>query len=117
MISVVNLENSIRFYAGPLGMSLLRREDFPEGRFTLAFVGNGPETGNTVIELTHNWDQKVPCQIDSGFGHFALGVTDIYAVCAALTERGVRIPRKPRPKKHGVTYIASLKIRTATGSS
>jgi lactoylglutathione lyase len=117
MISVVNLENSIRFYAGPLGMSLLRREDFPEGRFTLAFVGNGPETGNTVIELTHNWDQKAPCQIDSGFGHFALGVTDIYAVCAALTERGVRIPRKPRPKKHGVTYIASLKIRTATGSS
>jgi lactoylglutathione lyase len=117
MIRVLDLENSVRFYAGPLGMTLLRREDFPEGRFTLAFVGNGPGTGNTVIELTHNRDQKAPCQIDSGFGHFALGVTDIYAVCAALAEQGVSIPRKPGPKKHGVTYIASLNIRTATGSS
>ena len=117
MIRVLDLENSIRFYTGPLGMTLLRSEDFPEGRFTLAFVGNGPETGNTVIELTHNWDQKAPCQIDSGFGHFALGVTDIYAVCAALAEQGVSIPRKPGPKKHGVTYIASLNIWTATGSS
>ena len=61
-----------------------------------------------MIELTHNWDQKAPCQIDSGFGHFALGVTDIYAVCAALAEQGVSIPRKPGPKKHGVTYIAFI---------
>lgn len=70
-----------------------------------------------MIELTHNWDQNVPRQINSGFGHFALGVTDIYAFCAALAEQGVSIQRKPGPKKHGVTYIASLKIRTATGSS
>jgi lactoylglutathione lyase len=66
MIRVVNLEKSIKFYTGPLGMKLLRREDFPEGRFTLAFVGYVPEASNTVIELTHNWDRKEPYQIGSG---------------------------------------------------
>jgi len=106
IIRVVNLEKSIKFYTGPLGVKLLRREDFPEGRFTLAFVGYGPEASNTVIELTHNWDQKEPYQIGSGFGHRALSVTDICAVCAELAEQGVDIPRKPGPMKHGVTHVA-----------
>ncbi len=108
MIRVLDLERSIKFYTGPLGMKLLRREDFPEGRFTLAFVGYGPEESHTVVELTHNWDQQEPYQIGSGFGHLALGVTDIYAVCAALAEQGVNIPRKPGPMKHGVTHIAFI---------
>ena len=106
MVRVLDLEKSIAFYTELLGMKLLRKEDFPEGRFTLAFVGYGPEANNTVIELTHNWDQKEPYEIGSGYGHLALGVNDIYAVCAALEERGAKIPRKPGPMKHGVTHIA-----------
>lgn len=106
MIRVLDLDRSLEFYTGILGMNLLRKEDFPEGRFTLAFVGYGPEASNTVIELTHNWDQKEPYQLGSGFGHLALGVTDIYGVCAALAEKGVNVPRKPGPMKHGVTHIA-----------
>jgi len=108
MIRVMDIEKSIAFYTGPLGMTLLRREDFPDGRFTLAFVGYGPEASNTVIELTHNWDQKEPYQIGSGFGHLALGVEDIHGVCATLAEQGVSIPRKPGPMKHGVTHIAFI---------
>lgn len=108
MMRVLDLERSIKFYTGPLGMKLLRREDFPEGRFTLAFVGYGPEESHTAIELTHNWDQQEPYQIGSGFGHLALGVTDIYAVCVALADEGVNIPRKPGPMKHGVTHIAFI---------
>ncbi len=117
MIRVMDPEKWIKFYAGPLGMTLLRKEDFPEGRFTLAFVGYGPESSNTVIELTRNWDQKEPDQFGSGFGHLALGVTNIYAICAALTELGVSVPRKPGPMKHGVTNIASFRTQMARESS
>ena len=106
MIRVMDLDKSIRFYTDLLGMKLLRRRDFPEGRFTLAFVGYGPEDSNTVIELTHNWDQAEPYQLGSGFGHLALGVKDIYAVCAELEKQGARIPRRPGPMKHGTTHIA-----------
>lgn len=106
MIRVFDLEKSIEFYTELLGMKLLRKEDFPGGKFTLAFVGYGPEESNSVVELTHNWDQAEPYQIGSGFGHLALGVNDIYAVCAALEKQGASIPRKPGPMMHGTTHIA-----------
>lgn len=108
MIRVFDLDKSISFYTGLLGMKLLRKEDFPEGKFTLAFVGYGPEENNTVVELTHNWDQEKPYEIGTGFGHLALGVNDIYAVCSALEKQGARIPRPPGPMKHGTTHIAFI---------
>ena len=108
MIRVFDLEKSIAFYTRLLGMQLLRREDFPEGRFTLAFVGYGPEDSSTVVELTHNWDQATPYEIGTGFGHLALGVRDIHGVCAALEQAGANIPRKPGPMKHGTTHIAFI---------
>jgi lactoylglutathione lyase len=108
MIRVLDLDTSIKFYTELLGMTLLRRDDFPEGKFTLAFVGYGPEATDTVVELTHNWDQVTPYEIGTGFGHLALGVNDIYAVCAALEKQGARIPRPPGPMKHGTTHIAFI---------
>jgi lactoylglutathione lyase len=108
MIRVMDLEKSIEFYTGLLGMKLLRRQDFPDGRFTLAFVGYGAEDDHTVVELTHNWDQAEPYQLGNGFGHLALGVKDIYAVCDALEKQGAKIPRKPGPMKHGTTHIAFI---------
>lgn len=106
MIRVRDLEKSIDFYTRLLGMKLLRRTDYPGGKFTLAFVGYGEETEHTVIELTHNWDQEEPYELGSGFGHIALGVPDIYGVCEALEREGVSIPRPPGPMKHGFTVIA-----------
>ncbi len=108
MIRVFDLDKSIRFYTQMLGMQLLRKEDFPGGKFTLAFVGYGPEENNTVVELTYNWDQEKPYEICTGFGHLALGVNDIYAVCAALEKQGTPIPRPPGPMKHGTTHIAFI---------
>jgi lactoylglutathione lyase len=105
MLRVGDLERSLAFYTGPLGMKLLRRHDFPGGRFTLAFVGYGDESMNTVLELTHNWDTK-SYEIGTGYGHVALGVPDIHATCAKLRERGVRITREPGPMQHGTTVIA-----------
>ena len=106
MIRVIDLEKSIDFYTRLLGMTLLRRSDYPGGRFTLAFVGYGDEADTAVIELTHNWDQAEPYTIGGGFGHIAIGVPDIYAACARLAAEGVPIPRPPGPMKHGGTVIA-----------
>ena len=106
MVRVRDLDASLEFYTGMLGMSLLRRQDFPDGKFTLAFVGYGPEDSEAVVELTHNWDQETPYEIGSGYGHVALGVRDIHGVCAALEAKGAHIPRKPGPMKHGTTHIA-----------
>lgn len=108
MVRVLDLEKALAFYTGRLGMQLLRRRDYPEGRFTLAFVGYGDESGHTVLELTHNWDQKAPYDVGSGFGHLALGVQDIYATCDALRADGVCISREPGPMKHGNTLIAFI---------
>ena len=105
MLRVGDLERSLAFYTGPLGMKLLRKHDFPGGRFTLAFVGYGDETDHTVLELTHNWDTK-SYELGSGYGHVALGVDDIYATCARLREDGVKITREPGPMQHGTTVIA-----------
>ncbi len=106
MLRVFDLQRSLDFYTRILGMTVLRRKDYPDGRFTLAFVGFGPEEETAVIELTHNWDQKEPYQIGTGYGHIALGVGDIYATCEKLKSAGAKIVRPPRPMKHGTTVIA-----------
>ncbi len=108
MIRVRNLEKSIKFYVDHLEMNLLRKTDFPGGKFTLAFVGYGDEKENTVIELTHNWDQTEPYDLGDGFGHLALGVKDIYGICERLEAEGVKIPRAPGPMKHGTSVIAFI---------
>jgi lactoylglutathione lyase len=108
MIRVRDLEASLDFYTRLLGMKLLRRNEFPEGKFTLAFVGYGDEADHTVIELTYNWDQEEPYDIGSGFGHIALGVPDIYKACDALAAAGAKIPRPPGPMKHGTSVIAFI---------
>ncbi|HEU0071615.1 MAG TPA: lactoylglutathione lyase [Alphaproteobacteria bacterium] len=106
MIRVRDLDKSIDFYTRLLGMQLLRRKDYPSGKFTLAFVGYGDEAANTVIELTHNWEQAEPYTLGSGFGHLALGVPDVYAACDALAKEGVKIPRPAGPMAHGGSVIA-----------
>ncbi len=105
MLRVGDLERSLRFYTEVLGMQLLRRKDYPSGRFTLAFVGYGEESDHTVLELTHNWDTD-HYALGDGYGHIALGVDDIQATCAAIAEKGGRVVREPGPMKHGSTVIA-----------
>jgi lactoylglutathione lyase len=105
MLRVGDLDRSLRFYCDVLGMRLLRRNDYPGGRFTLAFVGYGDESDTTVLELTHNWDTE-RYQLGDAFGHVAIGVDDIYGRCEELRARGARIVREPGPMKHGSTEIA-----------
>ncbi len=106
MIRVKDLDASIDFYRRHLGMEILRKKDFPGGRFTNVFMGYGDETRHTVLELTHNWDQAEPYTHGSGFGHLAVAVPDIEAVCEEMGKAGVNIPRPPGPMKHGTTVIA-----------
>ncbi|MFQ5958017.1 MAG: lactoylglutathione lyase [Alphaproteobacteria bacterium] len=106
MIRVRDLDKSLDFYTRLLGMNLLWKNDYPSGEFTLAFVGYGDAENNAVIELTHNWGQKEPYDLGSGFGHLAIGVPDIYATCNQLEAEGVSIPRPPGPMKHGGSVIA-----------
>jgi lactoylglutathione lyase len=108
MIRVRDLDRSLDFYTRLLGMKLLRKTDFPEGRFTLAFVGYGEEKEMAVIELTHNWDRAEPYVIGDGFGHLALAAPDIYKSCEILAAEGVSIPRPPGPMKHGTTILAFI---------
>lgn len=105
MLRVGDLERSLAFYTDILGMRLLRRKDFPSGRFTLAFVGYGDERDHTVLELTHNWDIS-SYEIGSGYGHIALGVDDIHGVCQAIRSKGGQVVREPGPMKHGGSVIA-----------
>ncbi len=105
MIRVGNLDRSLAFYTEVLGMRLLRRQDYPEGRFTLAFVGYNEESEGAVIELTHNWDTSA-YEIGNGFGHVALAVEDAYAACALIKEKGGKVTREAGPMKHGTTVIA-----------
>ncbi|HTQ23179.1 MAG TPA: lactoylglutathione lyase [Candidatus Binataceae bacterium] len=105
MIRVNDLDQTLKFYCGPLGMKLLSRKDYPDGKFTLAFVGYGDENSNTVVELTHNWDTKSYDQ-GSAFGHLAIGVDDIYKTCDELKRQGVKVTREPGPMKFGSTVIA-----------
>ena len=106
MLRVSNLESSISFYTKLLGMELLRKQEFPGGKFTLAFVGYGSEESNTVIELTYNWEQSNLYDLGDGYGHIALGVPDIHSTCDQMRTAGAKIVRDPGPMKHGTTVIA-----------
>lgn len=105
MLRVGDLEKSLAFYTEVLGMRLLRRNDYPEGKFTLAFVGFQDENDGAVIELTHNWCVD-HYEIGTGYGHVALGVEDAYATCEAIRQRGGKITREPGPMKGGKSVIA-----------
>ncbi|MCL6264613.1 lactoylglutathione lyase [Craterilacuibacter sp. RT1T] len=105
MLRVGNLERSLAFYQDVLGMKLLRRSDYPEGRFTLAFVGYGDEASDTVLELTHNWD-TASYALGDAFGHLAVEVDDAYVACDAVRAKGGKVVREAGPMKHGVTVIA-----------
>lgn len=105
MLRVGNLDESLKFYCDVMGMKLLRKKDYPGGEFTLAFVGYGDESENSVIELTYNWGVE---KYDTGnaYGHIALGVDDIYATCDKIKSLGGKVTREPGPMKHGSTNIA-----------
>ena len=107
MLGVNNLEESLKFYCNVLGMKLLRQKDYPGGKFTLAFVGYGSESDNTVLELTYNWDTD-KYDLGNGYGHIALGVDDIYSTCKKIELEGGKVTRKPGPMKHGSTVIAFI---------
>lgn len=105
MLRVGNLDRSLTFYCDILGMKLLRQKDYPGGEFTLAFVGYGDESEQSVIELTYNWGVE-QYEIGTGYGHIALGVDDIYGTCEQIRAAGGKITREPGPMKHGSTVIA-----------
>lgn len=105
MLRVGDLNKSVDFYTRVLGMTLLRRNDYPEGKFTLAFVGYGPETEHAVIELTYNWGVD-KYDLGNAFGHIALEVDDAYAACDKIRAAGGKVVREAGPMKHGSTVIA-----------
>jgi len=105
MLRVGDLEKSIAFYTEVLGMQLLRRKDYPDGKFTLAFIGFGPESEQAAIELTWNWETS-KYEVGTGFGHVAIEVPDAYAACAEIKKRGGIVTREAGPMKHGTTVIA-----------
>jgi lactoylglutathione lyase len=105
MLRVGDLKRSIEFYTEVLGMRLLRQSDYPDGKFTLAFVGYGDESDEAVLELTHNWD-TAGYDLGSGYGHIAIEVDDAYKACDAVKARGGKVSREAGPMKHGTTVIA-----------
>ena len=105
MLRVGNLGKSLAFYTEVLGMKLLRCTDYPEGRFTLAFVGFDDEACSTVIELTHNWGVE-KYELGNAYGHIAIEVDDAYAACERIKLRGGKVVREAGPMKHGSTVIA-----------
>ena len=105
MLRVGNLERSLAFYQDVLDMQLLRQQDYPEGRFTLAFIGYGDEANHTVIELTHNWDTE-QYELGNAYGHIAIEVDNAAAACDAVRARGGKVTREAGPMKHGTTVIA-----------
>jgi lactoylglutathione lyase len=107
MLRVGNLQRSIDFYTGVLGMRLLRQKDYPDGKFTLAFVGYGDEADNTVIELTYNWDTD-HYDPGTGYGHIAIEVDDVYAAVEELRGRGGKVIRDAGPMNAGTTIIAFI---------
>jgi lactoylglutathione lyase len=111
MIRVGDLEASKRFYCEALGMKLLREKEYPEGKFTLAFLGYGDESDHTVIELTYNWG-RTEYSIGDAFGHLAVGADDIKAACDRVRSLGYKVTREPGPMKHGTTVIAFVEDPT-----
>jgi lactoylglutathione lyase len=105
MLRVGDLERSLKFYTEVLGMHLLRRKDYPEGKFTLAFVGYGVESETAVLELTHNWGVE-KYDLGNAYGHIALEVPDAYQACEEVKKRGGKVTREAGPMKHGTTVIA-----------
>ncbi|CAH0992292.1 Lactoylglutathione lyase [Sinobacterium norvegicum] len=108
MLRVGDLDKSIAFYTDIFQMTLLRRQDYPGGEFTLAFLGYGNESDNTVIELTHNWGTD-RYDLGDGFGHLAIGVDDAYAACEKIKQQGGDVVREAGPMQHGSTVIAFVK--------
>ena len=107
MLRVGNLDKSLEFYTQVLGMKLLRRKDYPDGKFTLVFVGYQDETDGTVLELTHNWDTS-EYDLGNGFGHIAVEVNDAYQACENTKKLGGKVTREAGPMKHGTTVIAFI---------
>ena len=105
MLRVGDLERSLRFYTEVLGMRLLRRKDYPDGKFTLAFVGYGEEADTSVLELTHNWGVD-KYELGNAYGHIAIAVDDAYRACEEVKRRGGKVTREAGPMKHGTTVIA-----------
>jgi lactoylglutathione lyase len=105
MLRVGDLERSLRFYTEVLGMRQLRRKDYPDGKFTLAFVGYGEESETAVLELTYNWGVN-KYEIGNGYGHVAIAVDDAYKACEEVKRRGGKVTREAGPMKHGTTVIA-----------
>ena len=105
MLRVGDLDRSLAFYTDVLGMKLLRRHDYPEGKFTLAFVGYGDEQSSAVIELTHNWGVE-SYDLGAGYGHIAIEVADARQACEQVRARGGKVVREAGPMKHGSTVIA-----------
>jgi lactoylglutathione lyase len=105
MVRVANLDESIKFYIEVLGMKLLRRKDYPSGKFTLAFVGYGNESEEAVIELTHNWDVD-HYELGNAYGHIALEVDDVYEACDKIKKRGGKVVREAGPMQSGTTILA-----------
>jgi len=107
MLRVNDLDASLAFYTGVLGMKLLRKKDYPSGEFTLAFVGYGDESTDAVLELTHNWGRS-SYTLGDAFGHVALGTSDIRGVCEKVRAAGYEVTREPGPMKHGGSVIAFI---------
>lgn len=105
MLRVGNLEESVKFYTEVLGMKLLRQKEYPDGKFTLAFVGYGDDSDHTVLELTYNWGVE-KYNLGDAYGHIAIGIDDIYGTCDEIKARGGKVSREPGPMKHGSTIIA-----------
>ena len=105
MLRVTDLEQSLQFYTQVLGMKLLRQKDYPEGRFTLAFVGFGDEQSEAVLELTHNWDTK-QYELGTAYGHIALEVDGVYSACEKIRAAGGKVVREAGPMKHSTTILA-----------
>ena len=105
MLRVGDLNRALNFYVEVLGMRVLRRKDYPGGRFTNVFVGYGDEASAAVLELTHNWDTTT-YDLGSGYGHVAIEVDDVYQACEEVRKRGGKVTREAGPMKHGTTVIA-----------
>ncbi len=106
MLRVKDLDRSLEFYVGALGMRILRQKEYPDGQFTNTFLAYGPEAEFPAIELTYNWGRQEPYDLGNGYGHVCLDVDDVYGFCEHLAKAGVTITRPPGPMKHGTRVIA-----------